>query len=171
MSKSLIAVRRMLFNYIREEREVFGDEHKKLNEYVLQGVSNAGPVLGRTYFSLADYLGEENVAIEDIETPKMGNSEIKLSALCSYLEFALNFHHTLTKKATNFKSRSFSISGTTERAKEAMRIVWWIEGQIDKILEHIDNVGIPDADPPIEGVAGLTGEVSQIRFENHHFVF
>lgn len=169
MSNSLIVVKRILYNYVKKETEVFGEFDESLDEYVLQGVSNAGVLLGKMYFSMADHFGVTE--LEKIETPKMGNSEIKLAALCSYLEYALNFHQNLTSRATNFSSKSFSVTGTTEKAKEAMRIVWWIEGQLEKHLDLISRVGIPDADPPIEGSALSSATVEEILFSDNHFVF
>lgn len=169
MATSLETVKRILGNYVKSDKEVFGERVENLDEYVLQGTSYAGVVLGKTYFSLVDCMGE--VDLESIETPKMGNAEVRLAALCSYLDFALNFHHNLTVKATNFKSKSLSISGATEKAKEAMRIVWWIEGQIKQLLDLIDRVGIPDAEPPIQGGSSSFATVAEILFEDHHFVY
>lgn len=168
MSNSLLAIRQILFNYIHEDEKIFG-EIDSLDGYVLQGTSYAGVLIGRTYFSLADNLIGKKV--EEIDTPKLGNLEIRLASVCAYREFALNFHHTLTKKATNFKSNKFSVAGMTERAKEAMRIVWWCDTQISSLIDSIQKHGIPDADPPMEAGGDFKGILREMGFENHHFVY
>lgn len=57
-----------------------------------------------------------------------------LCGLYAYRAFSLQEHHKLTAKAVNFKTINFAVTGLTERAKEAMRIVWWCDNEIAKIL-------------------------------------
>ena len=57
-----------------------------------------------------------------------------LCGLYAYRAFAMQEHHKLTSKAVNFKTINFAVTGLTERAKEAMRIVWWCDTEINRLL-------------------------------------
>ncbi|MGE6227628.1 hypothetical protein [Paenibacillus chitinolyticus] len=67
--------------------------------------------------------------------------EIYLCGLFAFRNFAFQDHHGLTQKAVNFKTINFAVTGLTERAKEAMRIVWWLDNEIAKTLASLG--GIP----------------------------
>lgn len=64
----------------------------------------------------------------------LSSKEILLCGLYAFRNYAMQEHSSLTQKAVNFKTINFAVTGLTERAKEAMRIVWWCDNEIEKVL-------------------------------------
>lgn len=60
--------------------------------------------------------------------------QVYLAGLYAFRNFAFQDHHGLMQKAVNFKTINFAVTGLTERAKEAMRIVWWMDNEIARTL-------------------------------------
>lgn len=65
------------------------------------------------------------------------DKELYLAGLYAYKNYAVKQHDELTGKALNFKTISFAVTGLTERAKEAMRIVWWTDNEIKSTLNFL----------------------------------
>lgn len=81
----------------------------------------------------------KNVDGQDVEVAKevtenLTPKEIYLCGLYAYRNYALAEHDKATAKAVNFKTINFAVSGLTEKAKEAMRIVWWCDNEIASTL-------------------------------------
>ncbi|WP_336786949.1 hypothetical protein [Paenibacillus sp. MMO-177] len=71
--------------------------------------------------------------------------QVYLCGLYAFRNFAFQDHHGLTQKAVNFKTINFAVTGLTERAKEAMRIVWWLDTEIAKTLATFGTIAIGSA--------------------------
>lgn len=80
--------------------------------------------------------GGEKIEKWYIEAP-ITDKELYLAGLYAYRNYAIKQHDELTGKALNFKTISFAVTGLTERAKEAMRIVWWCDTEINKVLKSM----------------------------------
>lgn len=67
-------------------------------------------------------------------TSPITSKEVYLAGLYAYRSYALKEHDKLRAKAINFKTISFAVTGMSERAKSTMRIVWWCDNEIAKIV-------------------------------------
>jgi hypothetical protein len=80
----------------------------------------------------------EQIEVVTIEAD-LNQMEIYICGLYAFRNYAMQEHHTLTQKAVNFKTINFAVTGLTERAKEMMRIVWWCDTEIGRVLETLPN--------------------------------
>jgi len=108
------------------------------------GVTQASISLGKD-FPVTITITEDADGTETV-TGEIGadlsDKEVLLCGLYAYRSYAMQEHHSLTQKAVNFKTINFAVSGLTERAKEAMRIVWWLDTEIAKVLQSVaDPIG------------------------------
>ena len=167
MSKELNVIKNILDRLAAdEESEILKTAFKNqsiTNSFVVYGVCEAGGLLKKNFLNLVDTLGVED-DLESIECKKMTNREILLASRCAYRELALSVHHTLTKKAVNFSINNLAVRGLTERAKEIMRIVWWCDSQIEKILKDIK---LNPEDDDGNYLKSQSGEVVEIKVINN----
>jgi hypothetical protein len=107
-------------------------------DYCVLGVTQASIPLGKDFNidEVDNGDGTKTYTIKEVMTTK----EIYLAGLYSYRNYFLGIHQDMDEKAVNFKTINFAVTGLTERAKEAMRIVWWCDTQINNTL---DLLGIP----------------------------
>lgn len=70
-------------------------------------------------------------------SPDMTERETYLAGLYATRNFLFSEHEELTRKAVNFKTINFAVHGLTERAKEYMRMVWWIDNEIKHVVNQI----------------------------------
>lgn len=143
-------------------------ELERIKVHAATGVAFAGLETGKAYLSLVDV---SHIPFEELETKEMSNREILLAVRFAYREFALNLHQKCAEKAVNFKTASFAISGMTERAKEIMRIVWWCDGEIKRILEWMQRHGTgdePEEGTVLSGGVGASEEMALIDHVLHY---
>lgn len=170
MSSSLLAIEKIIQHLVNRN-----DKDRKFFEgvplsplYITMGVSHAGIALGKQFITLAEAYDAKD--LEEVDCADMTNREIILASRYAYREYALNTHEIYTSKAVNFKSNSFSISGMTERAKEAMRIVWWCDIEIKALLEQFKLLGEEDENGNATGavVGGMVEEMQLIDHVLHY---
>ncbi len=85
---------------------------------------------------------EQSNEIIEIDA-EISDKEIYLASLYAYRNYAVKEHDTMRMKAINFKTISFAVTGLTERAKATMRIVWWCDQELERVLADLQpTVGI-----------------------------
>lgn len=99
---------------------------EEANMFVKTGILHTGLKLNREY-----QVDDENIISE------ISQNEFTMISLFAYRALAIKTHDTLMRKAINFKTIAFQVSGLTERAKETMRVVWWLDGEIEKCYKSI----------------------------------
>lgn len=137
MSTSLDRVEEIL-TMLKSRVEVFQDKTIPVT-YCKFGVIQASIALGKDFDMVEQQVPDGNGGTTDkiFITSAITDKEIYLAGLYAYRNYALNMHDEYSKKAINFKTISFAVSGLTERAKEIQRIVWWCDGEIKSVLDKM----------------------------------
>lgn len=119
-----------IINTLKSDEAIFANEDIPINHASL-GVTQASIMIGENW----------DVTIDRTVTPPTGliNADLttKQTYLCglyAFRNYISQEHHKLMQKAVNFKTINFAVTGLTERAKEAMRIIWWTDGEIERVL-------------------------------------
>jgi hypothetical protein len=92
----------------------------------------------------------EEISGEYYITSDITGKEIYLAGIYAYRNYATQEHDTMRLKAMNFKTISFAVTGLTERAKETMRIVWWCDNEIERVLNSLED--------PVGSASEMKGE-------------
>lgn len=127
-----------VLNVLKSQESVFADSTIPFS-FCRVGVIQASIALKKD-FPLITVMetdeGGNSVEVTYIDT-EISDKELYIAGLYAYRNYALKEHDTMRRKAINFKTISFAVSGLTERAKETMRIVWWCDTEIQKVLADI----------------------------------
>jgi len=138
-----------IINIFKNKDSVFADEVIPY-KYAKWGVITASIPLN-TDFVISLELDElENIIGGSIE-PSLTDKQILLCGIYAYRIFAFQQHEMYATKAVNFKTINFAVSGLTERAKEMMRIVWWCDNEIERILNELLSSPMGNAEEMIYG--------------------
>jgi hypothetical protein len=122
-------------NTLKSSEVVFQDTQIPF-KYAKWGAVHASIPLGMDFSITLATDGNGNI-VEGYIDVDLNEKQKFLCGLYAYRTFALQEHHKLTSKAVNFKTINFAVTGLTERAKEAMRIVWWCDNEIERILKAL----------------------------------
>lgn len=112
----------------------FFDENTPF-KFARWGVVQAGAALDRELSVTLERDGDTitgGYVCEDLN-----EKELYLCGLYAFRTYAMQEHSKYANKAVNFKTINFAVSGLTERAKECMRIVWWVDSAISGFLAQL----------------------------------
>jgi hypothetical protein len=108
--------------------------------YAKFGVVEASIQLGRDFNitvtdqTVTDANGATTTVKVGVIDVDLTNKEVYLCGLYSFRNYAYQDHSRLMEKAVNFKTINFAVTGLSERAKEAMRIIQRMDDQIESTL-------------------------------------
>ena len=129
-----------ILDVLKSNNNVFTDSNIPVN-YCVVGTIQAGLALNKSFDVIDVDTGnvdeDGNPILEKVIDSDISSQEIYLAGLYAYRNYALQEHDEMRRKAINFKTISFSVTGLTERAKETMRIVWWCDEEITNVLNQL----------------------------------
>lgn len=92
--------------------------------------------------------------VTNVEEPyvdmELSDKVIYLSGLYGFLSYITKEHHELSRKAVDFRTINFAVSGLSDRAKEIMKIIYHTKSEIEKTLSALI--------APLGHVAEMRGE-------------
>lgn len=127
-----------VLDMLKSQDTVFADS-KIPTSLCKYGIIQASIVLGKEFpmTTTTSNDSQGNPVETVIINADITDKELYLAGLYAYRNYATKTHDEATKRATNFKTISFAISGATERAKEFMRIVWWCDNEIKATINAL----------------------------------
>lgn len=124
-----------VLDMLKSQDNVFNDSKIPMT-FCKIGVIQTSIVLKKE-FPMSSTIQEGSIEEVWLIDAPITDKELYIAGLFAYKNYAVKQHDELTGKALNFKTISFAVSGLTERAKEAMRIVWWCDNEIARVLNFM----------------------------------